>query len=284
METENNTMEIDNPMKEKTIKTALNDISSDLSTLATDVKSMSEQLPTLAATREEVNSFKLIVENYKQKLDTALVVIQRGVDVRLGPIKLAETHYNALDDINTNLKIKNQRWSSLCKAIASTGKIKVIATAFVSALITAAFLLLAYENSPHVWAHRALLASEESHMESPLDEYSKAFVEMRSGIKARKDCKDRIVGMESKANKIKTLEDVLSDYTEEVVEVREYKVNLKADPIVDLICYHPSSNQKVNYRIHSTPEGKVTKVEIEKKVKGKNVWCELFKIESKSQE
>ena len=275
METENDKMEIDNPMKEKTIKTALNDISSDLSTLATDVKSMSEQLPTLAATREEVNSFKLLVENYNQKLDTALVVIQRGVDVRLGPIKLSETHYNALDDINTNLKIKNQRWSSLCKAIASTGKIKVIATAFVSALITAAFLLLAYENSPHVWAHRALVAAEESHMEKPLDEYSKAFVEMRSGIKARKDCKDRIEGMESKANKIKTLEDVLSDYTEEVVEVREYKVNLKADPIVDLICYHPSSNQKVNYRIHSTSEGKVTKVEIEKKVKGKNVWVEL---------
>ena len=278
METENNSMEIDNPMKEKTIKTALNDISSDLSTLATDVKSMSEQLPTLAATREEVNSFKLLVENYNQKLDTALVVIQRGVDVRLGPIKLSETHYNALDDINTNLKIKNQRWSSLCKAIASTGKIKVIATAFVSALITAAFLLLAYENSPHVWAHRALLAAEESHMESPLDEYSKAFVEMRSGIKARKDCKDRIEGMESKANKIKTLEDVLSDYTEEVVEVREYKVNLKADPIVDLICYHPSSNQKVNYRIHSTPEGKVTKVEMEKKVKGKNAWVEMVNL------
>ena len=280
METENNTMEIDNPMKEKTIKTALNDISSDLSTLATDVKSMSEQLPTLAATREEVNSFKLLVENYNQKLDTALVVIQRGVDVRLGPIKLSETHYNALDDINTNLKIKNQRWSSLCKAIASTGKIKVIATAFVSALITAAFLLLAYENSPHVWAHRALVAAEESHIESPLDEYSKAFVEMRSGIKARKDCKDRIVGMESKANKIKTLEDVLSDYIDEVVEVREYKVNLKADPILDLICNHPSSNQKVNYRIHSTPEGKVTKVEMEKKVKGKNVWVEMKELSS----
>ena len=280
METENNTMEIDNPMKEKTIKTALNDISSDLSTLATDVKSMSEQLPTLAATREEVNSFKLLVENYNQKLDTALVVIQRGVDVRLGPIKLSETHYNALDDINTNLKIKNQRWSSLCKAIASTGKIKVVATAFVSALITAAFLLLAYENSPHVWAHRALLAAEESHMESPFDEYSKAFVEMRGGIKVRKDCKDRIEGMESKANKIKTLEDVLSDYIDEVVEVREYKVNLKADPIVDLICYHPSSNQKVNYRIHSTPEGKVTKVEMEKKVKGKNMWVELKELSS----
>ena len=115
-------------------------------------------------------------------------------------------------------------------------------------------------------------------MEKPLDEYSKAFAQMRSGIKARKDCKDRIVGMESKANKIKTLEDVLSDYIDEVVEVREYKVNLKADPIVDLICNHPSSNQKVNYRIRSTPEGKVTKVEMEKKVKGKNAWVEMVNL------
>ena len=281
MKTEDYKMEIDNPVKEKTIKTALNDISSDLSTLSADVKSMSEQLPTLVTTRDEVNSFKLLVESYNKKLDTALVVIQRGVDVRLGPIKLAETHYNALDDINTNLKIKNQRWSSLCKAIASTGKIKVIATAFVSALITAAFLLLAYENSPHDWAHRALIAAEESHMESPLDEYSKAFVEMRGGIKARKGCKRRIVGMESKANKIKTLEDVLSDYTEEVVEVREYKVSMNADPIVDLICYHPSSNQEAKYRIHATPEGDVTKVERQNTKKDKQAWVTLKPIVSK---
>ena len=178
----------------------------------------------------------------------------------------------------TNLKIKNQRWSSLCKAIASTGKIKVIATAFVSALITAAFLLLAYENSPHVWAHRTLIAAEESHMENPLDEYSKAFVEMRGGIKARKDCKKRIVGMESKANKIKTLEDVLSDYTEEVVEVKEYKISMNADPIVDLICYHPSSNQEAKYRIHSTPEGDVTKVERQNTKKDKQAWVTLKPI------
>ena len=280
METENDKMEIDNPMKEKTIKTALNDISSDLSTLATDVKSMSEQLPTLAATREEVNSFKFLVENYNQKLDTALVVIQRGVDVRLGPIKLAETHYNALDDINTNLKIKNQRWSSLCKAIASTGKIKVIATAFVSALITAAFLLLAYENSPHVWAHRALLAAEESHMESPLDEYSKAFVEMRGGIKTRKDCKDRIEGMESDARYIKKLEGVLSDYTEEELEVRKYKVNIKDEQLARLVCYHPSTDQMINYRIHTNSEGVVIKVEKEKKTKSKVVWEELKPIDT----
>ena len=45
-------------------------------------------------------------------------------------------------------------------------------------------------------------------MESPLDEYSKAFVEMRSAIKARKDCKDRIEGMESDAWYIKKLEGV----------------------------------------------------------------------------
>jgi len=43
----------------------------------------------------------------------------------------------------------------LCKAVASTGKMKVV------------FMLLAYENSPHVWAHRALVAAEESHRENP---------------------------------------------------------------------------------------------------------------------
>ena len=284
METENNTMEIDNPMKEKTIKTALNDISSDLSTLATDVKSMSEQLPTLAATREEVNSFKLLVENYNQKLDTALVVIQRGVDVRLGPIKLSETYHNALDDINTNLKIKNQRWSTLCKAIASTGKIKVVATGFVSAVITAAFLLLAYENSPHVWAHRALVAAEESHMENPLDEYSKAFAQMRGGIKSRKDCKDRIEGMESDAWYIKKLEGVLSDYTEEELEVRKHKVNIKDEQLARLVCYHPSTDQMINYRIHTNSEGVVIKVEKEKKTKSKVVWEELKLMGSEEQE
>lgn len=265
-------------MKEKTIKTALNDISSDLSTLATDVKSMSEQLPTLAATREEVNSFKLLVENYNQKLDTALVVIQRGVDVRLGPIKLSETHYNALDDINTNLKIKNQRWSSLCKAIASTGKIKVIATAFVSALITAAFLLLAYENSPHVWAHRAFVAAEDSHLEDPAGEYSKAFIEIRGRRKERKACKERIEGMEYEAKYIKRLERILSGYTDVELEVLGYKIRIKEEEKVMLNCYDPSTKQKVNYRIHTTLEGDVVKVEREKTTKSKVVWEELKPI------
>ena len=112
-------------------------------------------------------------------------------------------------------------------------------------------------------------------MESPLDEYSKAFVEIRSGIKARKDCKDRIEGMESDARYIKKLEGVLSDYTEEELEVREHKVNIKDEQLARLVCYHPSTEQMVNYRIHTTPEGIVTKVEIEKNVKGKKVWVKL---------
>ena len=55
--------------------------------------------------------------------------------------------------------------------------------------------------------------------------------------------------MESDARYIKNLEGVLSDYVEEELEVRKHKVN---------------------YRIHTTPEGIVTKIEIEKKIKGKN--------------
>ena len=45
-----------------------------------------------------------------------------------------------------------------------------------------------------------------------MDEYSKAFAQMRGGIKARKDCKDRIEGMESDARYIKKLEGVLSSF------------------------------------------------------------------------
>ena len=278
MSTSDYKMEIDNPTKEKAIKTAVNDISTDLSSVSSDLKSLNEQLPALIATRSEINEFKDKVEKYDKKLTEASTVIKRGVDVRVVPAKLSGEDVQMLEDLKSKFETWNRRWSTLCKAIASTGKIKVIATGFVSALITAAFMLLAYENSPHVWAHRALVAAEESHMESPLDDYSKAFVEMRGGIKARKDCKRRIKGMESDANKIKILEEVLSDYTEELVEVREYKISMKSNPIVDLICYHPSSNQKVNYRIYSTPEGEVIKVEMEKKIKGKKVWVELKPI------
>ena len=45
-----------------------------------------------------------------------------------------------------------------------------------------------------------------------------------------------------------------------------------------LVCYHPSTDQMVNYRIHTTTEGIVTKVEVEKKVKGKNGWVELTEL------
>ena len=280
MSTSDYKMEIDNPTKEKAIKTAVNDISTDLSSVSSDIKSLNEELPALVATRSEINEFKDKVEKYDKKLTEASTVIKRGVDVRVAPAKLSGEDVQMLEDLKSKFETWNRRWSTLCKAIASTGKIKVIATGFVSALITAAFMLLAYENSPHVWAHRALVAAEESHLESPLDEYSKAFVEMRGGIKVRKDCKDRIVGMESDARYIKKLEGVLSDYTEEELEVRKHKVNIKDEQMARLVCYHPSTEQMVNYRMHTTPDGIVTKVEVEKKVKGKNVWVELKELSS----
>ena len=98
---------------------------------------------------------------------------------------------------------------------------------------------------------------------------------MSGSIKAREDCKDRIEGMESDAWYIKKLEGVLSDYTEEELEVRKHKVNIKDEQLARLVCYHPSTDQMINYRIHTTPEGIITKVERENKIKGKNAWVEL---------
>ena len=278
MEDKDTTRELDNPQEEKKIKKAVNDISTDLSSLCVDVKSISGQLPSLVVTREEVNTFKLRIEKYDKELEQAVKTIKKGVDVRVSPAVLSETHVGMLDQIKTNLEARNKRWSTLCRAIASTGKVKVVFTAVISALITAAFMLLAYENSPHVWAHRALVAAEESHLEDPAGEYSKAFVEMQGHRKERKACKERIEGMEYEAKYIRRLEGILSGYTEEELEVRKYIVNIKDEQLVLLVCYHHSTDQMINYRMHTTPEGIVTKVEIEKKVKGKKVWVELKQL------
>ena len=71
---------------------------------------------------------------------------------------------------------------------------------------------------------------------------------------------------------------ILSGYTEEELEVRKYIVNIKDEQQVLLVCYHHSTDQMINYRMHTPPEGIVTKVEIEKKVKGKKVWVELKQL------
>ena len=280
MSTSDYKMEIDNPTKEKAIKTAVNDISTDLASISKDVQSLSDQLPALVATRSEINWFRDQTERYNTRLTTAAAVIEKGVHVRVDPAKLSGEDVQLLNGLNEKFEVWNRRWSTLCKAIASTGKIKVVFTAIASALITAAFMLLAYENSPHVWSHRALVAAEESHLENPLDEYSKAFAQMRGGIKSRKDCKDRIEGMESDAWYIKKLEGVLSDYTEEELEVRKHKVNIKDEQLARLVCYHPSTDQMINYRIHTNSEGVVIKVEKEKKTKSKVVWEELKPIDT----
>ena len=278
MSTSDYKMEIDNPTKEKTIKTALNDISTDLASISKDVQSLSDQLPALVATRSEINSFKKQTEKYDTRLADAAAVIEKGVSVRVDPAKLSGEHVKMLEDLKTMLDRWNKRWEKICKAIASTSKIKVYLTAIMSSALSVLITLVVCYNSSYIWAHRALVAAEESHMENPLDEYSKAFVEMRSGWKSRKDCKDRINGMESEADRIKDIENILADYTEEELEVRKYKISIKAEQMARLVCYHPSTGQMVNYRIHTTPDGIVTKVEVEKKVKGKSVWVELKEL------
>ena len=95
------TRELDNPQEEKKIKKAVNDISTDLSSLFVDVKSISGQLPSLVVTREEVNTFKLRIEKYDKELEQAVKTIRKGVDVRVSPAVLSETHVGMLDQIKT---------------------------------------------------------------------------------------------------------------------------------------------------------------------------------------
>lgn len=273
-------MEIDNPTKEKAIKTAVNDISTDLSSICNDVKSLNNQLPALVATRTEINGFKSQVEKYDKKLTEATAVITKGVKVSIEPVKLSEEDVQILRDIKLIFERWNKRWESLCKAIANTSKIKVYITGFMCSALSVCITLLACYDSPYIWAHRAFVASEAKHDENPSEEYSKAFSEMHGNRKDRKDTKERIEGMESDARYVRKLENVLSDYTEEELEVKEYKVRIKEEQKAWIICYNPLSGQKINFRIHTTPEGIVTKVETEQKIKGKKKWVELKLIDT----
>ena len=64
----------------------------------------------------------------------------------------------------------------------------------------------------------------------------------------------------------------LEGYTDEELEVLEYKVNIRDELKVNLVCRHPLSGQKVRYRMHTDPEGIVIRVEREDKTKSKTVW------------
>lgn len=90
----------------------------------------------------------------------------------------------------------------------------------------------------------------------------------KNAPKVRKACKEYIVGMESEAEYIERLEGILSQYTEEDLEVRGWKYRIKSEQMVYLSCYHLLSDETIHYRLHTTPEGEVAKVEKENKIQG----------------
>ena len=277
-------MEIDNPTKEKAIKTAVNYISTDLASISKDVNSLSNQLPALVATRSEINWLKNQSERFDTRLADAAAVIEKGVTVRVDPAKLSVDDVQMLQDLRSKLGRWNKRWETIWKAIANTGKIKVYLTGIMSSALSVCITLLVCYDSSYIWAHRAFVASEAKHDENPSEEYSKYFSEMKGNWKSRKSTKERIEGLESEAEYVKKLESVIADYTEEELDVQEFKARIDEEQKVWLLCYYPLSGQKINFRIHTTPKGIVTKVEREKKTKSKVVWEELNPLKLKNNE
>ena len=279
MSTSDYKMEIDNPMKEKAIKTAVNDISSDMEAMSKDVSSINEQLPALVATRTEINDFKNKVETYDMKLAEAIAVINNGVDVRVDPAKLSGEDVQMLEDLRSKLDRWNQRWENLWKAIANTGKIKIYLTGILSSALSVCITLLICYDSSYIWAHRAFIASEAKYDDNPGEEYSKTFIDMKGGKADRKRAKEHVEGLELDAEYIEFHEQILSNYIDEEFELREYKVRIKDEQMVWVVCYHPSTDKKINYRVHTTPEGLIIKVEQELTKQSKRVgWKELPRL------
>lgn len=237
-----------------------------LDELAT-IKTKQEELEKKFTTVEQKISEMVKPGDFEDKLkkrddafNKAIKNVPTEVHVKNEPVCLAQKDRDALDELHFQLKKSNQRFAVFSQIISS--KKMWILSLFMIAGLSVGTTILVMKDSAAEWAHRAFVAAEEAHMKSPAEEYSKAYAEMRGGWKTRKDCKDRIEGMESDARYIKKLEGVLSDYTEEELEVRKHKVNIKDEQLARLVCYHPSTDQMINYRIHTTSEGIVTKVTI----------------------
>lgn len=257
----------------------------ELATIKTKQEELEKKFTTVEQKLSEVvkpGDFEDKLKRRDEAFNKAIKSVPTEVQVKNEPVGLAQKDRDALDELHFQLEKSNQRFAVFSQIISSK-KIWILSL-FMIAGLSVGTTILVKKDSAAEWAHRAFVAAEEAHMNSPAEEYSKAYAEMRGGWKSRKDCKDRIKGMESEAGKVRNLENIIYDYTGEEVEVREYKINIKKEQMARLVCYHPSTDQKVNYRIHTTPEGIVTKVEMEKKIKGKKVWAELSEIESNSQE
>ena len=250
-------------MKEKAIKTAVNDISTDLASVSKDLKSMSDQLPALVATRSEINSFKDQTEKYNTRLATAASIIEKGVTVRVDPAKLSYEDRMMLEDIKAKLDRRNKRWETIWKAIANTSKIKVYLTGIMSSALSVLITLLVCYDSSYVWAHRAFIAAEAKYDENPGAEYSKTYIDMKGTKEDRKRAKEHVEGLESEADYVEFHEKILSNYIDEEFELREYKVRIKDEQMVWVVCYHPLTDKMINYRVHTAPDGLILKVEQE---------------------
>ena len=285
MSTSDYKMEIDNPMKEKAIKTAVNDISTDLASVSKDLKSMSDQLPALVATRSEINWLKNQTERFDTRLADAAAVIEKGVKVSVDPAKLSYEDRMMLEDIRAKLDRRNKRWETIWKAIANTSKIKVYLTAIMSSALSILITLLVCYDSRYIWAHRAFIASEAKHDDYPDTEYSKTFIDMKGNKEARKRAKKHVKGLESDADYVAELENIMSGYIAEEFEIRKHDVRIKDKQRALILCYHPSTNSWIHYLVRTTEEGTITKVEQELTKDSKRVgWKEIQPLKPESEE
>jgi hypothetical protein len=279
MEDKNTERELDNPQAEKKIKIAVNDISADTAAIKKSVESLSQQIPALSATREEINE-------YQTKLSSATAAIKRGVTVTVLPVELSEEHVALLNNIKSGYDMRNQRWERLCKAMANSGKLKVCLAAIISALISAGIMLLVFCNSHYVWGHRMLVAAIDMNHENPIGQYLTCMAEMP---KNPKGFKRTIKAMERQAEKTLFLESVLKDYIEEEFLVEKYEAR-KTDYLeYAVFCRFTGSSDVHVFNIFIKDEEviKVTKkYTVPSKKKGgipKCTWKEVRPIERKTE-
>ena len=168
----------------------------ELATIKTNQEELEKKFTTVEQKLSEVvkpGDFEDKLKRRDEAFNKAIKSVPTEVQVKNEPVGLAQKDRDALDELHFQLKKSNQRFAVFSQIISSK-KIWILSL-FMIAGLSVGTTILVMKDSAAEWAHRAFVAAEEAYMKSPAEEYSKAYAEMRGGWKVRKDCKDRITGL-----------------------------------------------------------------------------------------
>jgi len=216
------------------------------------IKTKQERLEKKITSMEQKMSDYVKPEDFEQKLkrrddafNKAIKGVPTEITVKNEPVTLDQKDRETLDEFNSQLEKRNQRFSKFCRII-SDKKIWFLYI-FLTAALSAGTTFLVMKDSTKEWAHRALVAAIDMNHQNPIGQYLTCRAEMS---KDRKGYKSTVMAMEYDAKKILYLETILADYIDGEFCIEQYQSQQTEHLVYAAVCRFAGSNDIQVYNIH----------------------------------